>query len=45
MQSKEFLAFPEEIAGKPLAFVSPEESRAKFVTVLDAWNPYWNRVN
>jgi ABC-type Fe3+ transport system substrate-binding protein len=45
MQSKEFLAFPEEIEGKPLAFVSPEQSRAKFETVLDAWNPYWNKVN
>jgi iron(III) transport system substrate-binding protein len=44
MQSKEFLAFPEEIEGKPLAFVQPEQFRNEFTAVLDAWNPYWNKV-
>jgi iron(III) transport system substrate-binding protein len=43
MQSKEFLAFPDEIKGKTLAFVEPEKYRAEFKAVIDAWKPYWTK--
>ncbi|HTI84979.1 MAG TPA: extracellular solute-binding protein [Alphaproteobacteria bacterium] len=44
MQSKQFLAFPEEIEGKPLAFIPPEQFRREYEAVLAAWTPYWNQV-
>ena len=45
MQSKEFLAFPEEINGKPIAFLAPERLGDENTVMLDAWNPLWNRAN
>jgi iron(III) transport system substrate-binding protein len=44
MQTKEFLAFPDEIKGKPLAFIEPEKLRDEFKAILDVWNPLWNKV-
>ena len=45
MQSKEFLAFPEEINGKPLAFLAPERLGDENTEMLNAWNPLWNKAN
>jgi iron(III) transport system substrate-binding protein len=45
MQSKEFLAFPEEINGKPIAFLAPERLGDENTVMLDAWNPFWNKAN
>ena len=43
LQTKEFLTFPAELAGKPLAFRSPElENRTE--ELLKLWNPYWERA-
>lgn len=43
LQTKEFLTFPEELAGKELAFRSPElENRTD--ELLKLWNPYWERA-
>ncbi len=43
MQSKEFLAFEEEIRGKPIAFLTPERLETEHKVMMDAWNPYWNK--
>jgi ABC-type Fe3+ transport system substrate-binding protein len=43
LQTKEFLTFPDELAGKQLAFRSPElENRTE--ELLKLWNPYWERA-
>lgn len=44
MQFKEFLAFPNEIKGKPIAFLTPERLEDENAAMLAAWNPYWNKV-
>jgi iron(III) transport system substrate-binding protein len=44
MQTKEFLAFPEEIKDKPVAFLAPERLGDENTSMLDAWNPLWNRA-
>jgi iron(III) transport system substrate-binding protein len=44
MQSKEFLAFPDEINGKPVAFLAPERLGDENASMLDTWNPLWNRA-
>lgn len=45
MQSKEFLSFPEEINGKPIAFLAPERLGDENTVMLNAWNPLWNKAN
>jgi iron(III) transport system substrate-binding protein len=42
LQTKEFLKFPDEIAGKPLAFRDPELEDQNDA-LLALWNPLWNR--
>lgn len=44
MQSKEFLAFEEEIKGKPIAFLTPERLETEHKILYDAWNVYWNKA-
>ena len=44
MQSKEFLAFEEEIHGKPIAFLTPERLETEHKILYDAWNQYWNKA-
>jgi ABC-type Fe3+ transport system substrate-binding protein len=44
MQSKEFLAFPQEIENKPVAFLASERYGVESKVMLDAWNPLWNRA-
>jgi iron(III) transport system substrate-binding protein len=43
LQTRDFLSFPDEIAGKPLAFRNPElEDRDDELLAL--WNPLWNHA-
>jgi len=43
LQTREFLSFPDEIAGKPLAFRDPAlEDRDDELLAL--WNPLWNQA-
>lgn len=43
LQTRDFLSFPDEIAGKPLAFRNPE-LEDKDDELLALWNPLWNQA-
>ena len=44
LQLKQFLAFEDEIKGKPIAFLTPERLESEAKVLNDVWNPYWNKA-
>jgi iron(III) transport system substrate-binding protein len=41
LQRREFLAFPDEIMGRPVAFLDPELLERDLDNLLKVWNPMW----
>jgi iron(III) transport system substrate-binding protein len=41
LQTREFLAFPDEILGRPVAFLDPEVLERDFDKLLKLWEPLW----
>ncbi|MGE5539519.1 MAG: ABC transporter substrate-binding protein [Gemmatimonas sp.] len=41
LQRREFLAFPDEIMGRPVAFLDPELLERDLDNLLKVWNPLW----
>ncbi len=41
LQTREFLAFPEEIVGRPVAFLEPEVLENDLEKLVKFWDPLW----
>ena len=41
LQTKDFLAFPEQILGRPIAFLDPEALETDLEKLVKFWDPLW----